>query len=386
LFLYVFAEQLSTSFIPIYAKSLPGSWAPQALAVGLPITIFAGVIGVASPYGARLVGRFGARTVLVLGCVPAILGYLLTAQAGSVETFTLWRALSAVGYALITIACQSYLVEAGKTEPRGRNMAVFVLAAMTGAVCGTAIGAVLADRLGYRATFVISAALTALAGLLTIRTMDRLAGRRRAVRAASGKQAHLREALSNPRFLALLVFGAVPAKLVLTGFVFYIGPLFLSALDDTQPEIGRQMMLYSATMLLTIRAGAWVADRLGASSASITLAGATTGAGLLLALVLPPSLAMTLGIAVVGLSQGLASAPLLVVVPELCPAMAEQLGVATLYGYLRLGERLGSIVGPILAGVLVSAFGFVPAIAAIGGISLISAAAYWAMTGSRQRV
>ena len=30
-------------------------------------------------------------------------------------------------------------------------------------------------------------------------------------------------------------------------------------MDNTQPEIGRQVMLYALTMLLTIRAGAWAA-------------------------------------------------------------------------------------------------------------------------------
>ena len=242
LFLYVFAEQLSTSFIPIFAKSLhaPGGWAPEALAVGLPITAFAGVIAVASPFGAALAGRLGARAVLGLGCVPAILGYLLAAQAGSVEAFTLWRAVTAVGYAFITIACQAYLVAAAEDAPRGgarrgQSMAVFVYAAMTGAVCGTAIGSVLADRLGYRGTFCVSAALTAAAGLLALGAMDRDAGRRAAAAVAS-HAGDLRQALRSPGLLALVAFAAAPAKLVLTGFVFYISPLLLQAMATASPR------------------------------------------------------------------------------------------------------------------------------------------------------
>ncbi len=383
LFLYVFAEQLSTSFIPIYAKSLQGGVFPATVAVGLPITAFAGMIGIVSPYGARLVGRLGARTVVALGCVPAALGYIMAAQAETLDAFTLWRAVTGCGYAFITIACQSYLVACDAR--RSRTAAVFVYAAMTGALCGTAIGSVLADRLGYRGTFLISAALTLVAAWLTIRTMDRQTGIR-AIPAAAGKEGELRQVLRNPPFLALVLFAAVPAKLVLTGFVFYISPLALQALDNSQPEIGRQVMLYSATMLLTIRAGAWLADRVRAASGLITLAGIASGIGLLLALVVPPAVALPLGIAAVGLSQGLASAPMLVVVPELCSeGAAERLGVATLFGYLRFGERIGSIIGPILAAILVAMSGFTEAAAVLGAISLAATLGYWGISRRARR-
>ena len=395
LFLFLFAEQLSTSFIPIYAKAVrePGTWVPEALAAGLPITVFAGMIAITSPFGAALVGRLGARLVLALGCVPAMAGYALAAGAASIEAFTLGRAVSAVGYALITIACQAYLVAAA-AEPgsagrgpgnnkTGRNMAVFVMAVMTGAVCGTAIGAVLADRIGYRGTFVASALLTAVAGLLAVRTMDRAAGRRTA-KAMGGHAGDFRLAMRTPRFVGLLVFAAMPAKLVLTGFVFYICPLFLLAMDNTQPEIGRQVMLYALTMLLTIRAGAWAADRMGATTTSIAFAGVATGVGLLLALVLPGAVAIPVAIVVTGLSQGLASAPMLAVVPETCPALAERLGLPTLYGYVRFGERMGSIAGPLLAAGIVAAFGFKAATVAIGLISIGATAAYWLLARRKE--
>lgn len=389
LFLFLFAEQLSTSFIPIYAKAVrePGAWVPEALAAGLPITVFAGMIAIASPFGAGLVGRLGARLVLALGCVPAMAGYAIAASAWSIEAFTLGRAVSAIGYALITIACQAYLVAAAEdpaaahgsnVRGSGRSMAVFVVAVMTGAVCGTAIGAVLADRIGYRGTFVASAALTLLAGLLAYRTMDENAGRR-AARAAGGPQGGFRQAMQTPRFLGLLVFAAVPAKLVLSGFVFYICPLFLLAMQNTQPEIGRQVMLYALTMLLTIRLGAWTADRMGAAPTSIAFAGVATGLGLLSALILPASIAIPVAIIITGLAQGLASAPMLAVVPQACPGLVDQLGLPTLYGYVRFGERMGSIAGPLLAATLAAAFGFITATVVIGFISLAATAVYWTL-------
>lgn len=380
LFLYLFAEQLSTSFIPLYARSLynVSGVVPEALAVGLPIAAFAGMIAVASPFGAGFVQRYGARAVLAIGCVPAVLGYVMVAVSTSLEAFIAWRIVTAFGYALITIACQAYLVAVSDGGRRGRSMAVFVYAAMTGAVCGTAIGAVLADRLGFGVTFLISAVLTAAAGGLALHVMDDTAGRRPPL--PRGQAGRIALALRDPSFVALVVFATMPAKLVLTGFIFYLTPLFLSELQSTQPEIGRQMMLYSATMLVTIRAGAWSSDHLGAASSSIAVAGIATGIGLLAALFVPPLVAIPLAIAVTGLAQGLSSAPMLAAVPELCPELAEEVGLATLYGYVRFAERLGSVAGPVVAAVLVATMGFTMGIAMIGVLSLVATVAYWIIT------
>jgi MFS family permease len=371
LFLYMFAEQLSTSFIPIFADTVyhSGGLVPEALAVGLPISVFAALIALASPFGAGLTDRLGARTVLALGCIPAVIGYLMVAQAYSVQVFALGRVVTAVGYALITISCRSYLAAAAEDAAggrHGRSMSVFVYAAMTGALCGTAIGAVLADRIGYRGTFYVSAALTICAGLLALRTMDPTAARRPLPGKATPRpDGELRTALRNPRILALLLFAAIPANFVLSGFVFYIAPLLLHGLGDSQPEIGRQVMLYALTMLLTMHLGAWTAGRMKPGRGSIALAGLATGFGLLLILVAPAAVAVPAAIVVIGLSHGLASAPMLAVVPELCPGLA---------------QRIGSILGPVVAASLAALFGFTTAIGVIGTMSLVAAAGYWATT------
>jgi len=66
-------------------------------------------------------------------------------------------------------------------------------------------------------------------------------------------------------------------------------------------------------------------------------------------------------------------------VPETCPALAARLGLPTLYGYVRFGERLGSIAGPLVAAGLVAAFGFTVATASIGMISVGATVGYWVL-------
>lgn len=395
LFLFVFAEELSRSFLPLYAQSIfrPASelggfgQALQAmgldfllspeLVIGLPIIVFMGVIAVATPFGASLTARYGSRTVFLAGAIPAVIGYLGTAASVTVFDMVLWRSFSALGYALVTIACQGYLAElaGGDSRVRARNMAIFVGAVTTAVICGSAIGAVFADRLGYRATFVISAGFVAVAAWLAARYLqDPVSDARpKGARLSPPRLRSQLRAFANRRFLALVVLAAIPAKVALTGFLFYAAPLYLSGLDVSQPTIGRMIMLYGLLMLVGTQLGARLH---GGAWLGLLLVG---GGGLLTALalqlprVLAPELGMGLAIAVFGFAQGLAAAPMLAVLPDLCPEESRRFGATSLAALLRLAERVGSVLGPMLAAALVLRLGYVSAIGVIGVISAATA-------------
>ena len=74
--------------------------------------------------------------------------------------------MTAVGYAVITISSQSYIAAVVPPENRARGMAIFVGVLMAGTINDTAIGAILADWLGYKPVFLIATFFSLLAGLL----------------------------------------------------------------------------------------------------------------------------------------------------------------------------------------------------------------------------
>lgn len=401
LFLFVFAEELSRSFLPLYAKSIHapaaelglmgrlleasglGFLLSPELVVGLPIVVFMAAIAIATPYGAVLTRRFGSRAVFLAGAVPAAIGYLGTAAAFSVLDMVLWRSFSAVGYALVTIACQGYLADlaGGDNRTRARNMAIFVGAVTTAVICGSAIGAVFADRLGYRVTFVISAGFVALAAWLASRYLQDPEGAEgRADRLAISLR--LKDQLgtfANPRFLALVALAAIPAKVALTGFLFYAAPLYLAAIDVSQPTIGRMIMLYGLLMLVGTQLGARLHARAWLGVVLIAAGGLLTALALQLPRFLAPELGMALAIALFGLAQGLAAAPMLAVLPDLCPAESRRFGATGLAALLRLAERVGSVLGPMLAAALVLRLGYGQAIGVIGMVSAATALGFLAV-------
>jgi predicted MFS family arabinose efflux permease len=236
-------------------------------------------------------------------------------------------------------------------------------------ICGSAIGAVLADRFGFRAVFVISAGFVLLAATRASRYM---AMPPTAPRPAA--RVHLQfRALANPRFAALILLAAIPAKIALTGFLFYIVPLFLHAIDFSQPAIGRMIMLDGIFMLAGTRIGAQLHDRRGHAAGLIGLGGVLTGAALVAPHLVAGDLMIATAIGLFGLAQGIASAPMLAIIPQICPVEVQLYGVTSLTALLRLTERIGSVIGPLLAAVLIVGLGYAAAIAIIGVVSATTA-------------
>ncbi|MEX0758003.1 MAG: MFS transporter, partial [Tistlia sp.] len=296
------------------------------------------------------------------------------AAALSVYDLLVWRCLAAVGYAVVTIAAQGYLAATAEPGQRARAMAVFVAAVTTAVICGSAIGAVLADRLGYRATFVVSTALVVIAALVAASYMHEPR------RDTAPVKARLREvvrALANPRFAGLILLAAIPAKIALTGFLFYLTPLFLDSLDVSQPAIGRTIMLYGVFMLIGTQIGAWLGDRGGRYASLVALGGLLTGIALIAVTTVDPRDGMAVAVGVFGLAQGIASAPMLALLPVLCPAEARLYGETSLVSLLRLSERVGSVIGPLLAATMIATTGYNATIAVIGGLSVVTAMLFY---------
>lgn len=228
--------------------------------------------------------------------------------------------------------------------------------------------------MGYRATFAVSTALVVIAALVAASYMHEPR------RGAAPPKARLREvvrALGNPRLAGLILLAAIPAKVALTGFLFYLTPLFLDSLDVSQPAIGRTIMLYGIFMLVGIQAGAWLGDRGGRYALLVALGGLLTGGALIAVSSVDPRDGMAIAVGVFGLAQGLASAPMLALLPVLCPDEARLYGETSLVSLLRLSERIGSVVGPLLAATIIATSGYNATIAVIGGFSAVTALLFY---------
>ncbi|NHV15749.1 MFS transporter [Cronobacter sakazakii] len=107
--------------------------------------------------GGALSDRYGARAIILCGCVVRITGYLLLALGGSLWAVVLGACLTGVGGALFSPSIESLLAQAGKrseaegrrSEAEGRRsraewFALFAVCGELGAVLGPVLGSLMA--------------------------------------------------------------------------------------------------------------------------------------------------------------------------------------------------------------------------------------------------
>lgn len=382
LFLFVFAEELSRVFMPLYIHQLyqehpiaiPGF--SESMAISLPIALFMLCIAIATPFAGSWTDRWGARRLFVAALLPGLAGAIGTAMAESVWDLLIFRSLSAIGYAMVTIACQGYIAQTAPAGGRARAMAVFISSIMLAAICGSAIGGVLADRLGYRATFLIAASMIPLAVLLLLVSLDEPPPTIQPdsdQKAPSGWRA-FKALLGNPRFVTLMLGSAIPAKMILTGFLFFLTPLYLQHLDCDAATSGRVMLCYFVLMITLGPMAARWADYSHRHRSFVVLGGMLSGSGALSLLYWNNMGAALAGVAALGLGQALLTAPTLALIPEICERECQQFGQATIFSALRVIERIGSVTGPLIAAWALGRFSYAGS-AVGGGIIVIAGSA-----------
>ena len=172
--------------------------------------------------------------------------------------------------------------------------------------------------------------------------------------------------LRNSQFVLIVLFCAIPAKVILTGFLYLFVPIYLASLEATQSEIGRVMMLYSLIIIPLSPFASGFADRLGKNLWMVIIATIASGI-VLLGLYQNASVAMVLGVvAALGGVHAFLKAPLIVAAMEAAEKSPDITRTGAL-SLLRTSERIGSVIGPVVvAGMLVVLdFGEVAAILGI---------------------
>ncbi|HTT11022.1 MAG TPA: MFS transporter [Burkholderiaceae bacterium] len=378
LFVFILAEELTRSFLPAYVHELlvplPGI-SPQ-LVLGLPIALFMLIVAIGQPFFGLWCERLGhGRTMLIGGAVAAV-GFLGSALAVNVLDLLGWRSLCGLGYGMVFVAAQSYVLDHAPPTQRASSFAVFVGAIMAAGVCGPSIGGILADNIGMRPTF-------ALAGLLAVASLVVMRGLPDS-RPATDSRPPMRmpslgeigALLTNRNFMLVTGLAAMPAKILLTGMCFYLVPLYVLTVESTQAMSGRILMTYGAVMVVVapltaalavtrermcwLVGGGLIVSGLGGA---LLLAGASVGW-------------VFAAVVLVGIGQSLSISAQSALVAEHCPAEIARMGDGIVYGVYRLLERLGNALGPIIAAVLVLCVGYRSSFVVIGCAVALAGAAF----------
>jgi MFS family permease len=349
--------------LPTYARSF-GVGVTGATVVVSAFALFRLLF---APVGGSLVGRLGPRIVYVSGLVIVALSTGASAYADSYWQLLTFRGLGGIGSTMFTISAASLVITLAPVRSRGRASALFGSGFLLGNVFGPVLGAGLSG-LGLRAPFVIyGVALLIAAAIVAVfvrpSRAEREAAKKRAVAEPAQPPMRVAEAWQNAAYRASLVSGFVHGWANL-GVRMSIVPLFIvttAAAGDWSPGVA--LAAYAIGTLVMLRWTGRAVDVRGRKP--LLVGGLVASAVTSLALGLSGHVAVVIALSVLG---GMAAA---------CIQPSQQAILADVVGRDRSGGQVvarsqmamdtGTILGPILSGLIVdnAGYGWAFALAAV---------------------
>jgi len=331
--------------LPIVSADLQISVA----ATGQLVTAYALAYALGSPILAVTFNNFDRRDVLTLALSGFIAANLLAVAATSFPLLLASRVLMAMGAALCTPTAIGVAVALASPERRGRAVALVTSGITVATVIGVPLGTMVGNQFGWRATFVMVAALGAVA----------LAGVLYGVpRGLPNSTATLGERLAVARHPGVLYALATTVLWAIGGFtVFTYLAIPLQGLGFNAADISLALLIFGSAAAIGNMLGGTLADRFGPlPTAAVGLAGMAT-ALVLLSLVLKSAtpdharyavLLLVFGWAIAGWAFYPAQVASIIRIDPHSSVIALSLNASALYLGFALGGAGGGVVLSIL--------------------------------------
>jgi len=378
LFLFVLAEELSKPFLPLYIQAAATGESPlsEAVVISLPLIAYLAALLLLSPAAGWITQRYAARRIFLVGLAPVAVSHVGLSLSGSVAEIVLWRGVAGAGYALATIACQDFALRASRSGDRARAIGGFIAVVIGGTFCGTAIGGVLADRLGQSNVFLVGAGLVCVAGLMALPMLSG-EGRAPSSRLAIGTTSRtIWSAFRSFRFIILLFGISIPANILIAAFLWYLVPLMLDDIGSEAADIGRALMLYYLVVVLLAPRIAGLTEKSINPSMMVVTGGFVSGLALITLTHWEGYTIVALAVTIAGVGHAMIRGPQVEIALRIAEAGLLRTSSSATLGALRTFERAGSIIGLLVTAVLAGEIGYVDTAAMTGYCVIAGALAF----------
>ncbi|MDT7537469.1 MAG: transporter, family, multidrug resistance protein [Actinomycetota bacterium] len=339
-------------------------------AAGAVVSAFALMRLLSGIGGGRLVDRAGERVALIVGIVVVAVSSLFAGLAVNYPQLLVFRAIGGIGSAIFTIASTSLLLRVASAAQRGQTQSVYRGGFLLGGIIGPAFGGAVIG-VSLRAPFFLYTITLSLAALVAITMLPRGPVQDKPAQVSLGvaeesaapegvvptPRTTLRAALAKPSYQAALA-GNFAVGFSVLGVRSTVVPLLVVKKLHLAPGwIGAAFVVAALVQGALLLPAGKAVDEIGRRPMLI-LGGFLTAASLIgLALITgPATLLLAMGLfAVGGAVMGVAPAAIL-------GDVLEGKG-GTAVAVWQMASDLGSVIGPVAAGVLIEHGSFGTALA-----------------------
>lgn len=359
-FLFLFGIDTSISFLPLHMGNLyhPSIGLSRDFLMGLPISVQMLFTGVGVFLAGAWCDRRGWHEPFLAGLLLSGLGFAYAWASPDALQFIFALGTVGFGYGLSLMGSQGFVIAHTDEKTKAHGLAYLYAGIFAGSICGSAVGGMLAERLGYPPIFLLGSVILLGCVPYTLFTMNKAMVKppsmhHKAVN-RTREAAKILPFLLNRQILALILFSSMPAAIALVGFVNYYSPVYLKSLGTSQSDIGRIFMIYG---LCLIYVGPLITKCLDVSRNQkryVMASGIIGGLAFLSFLFLSGYAATALTVFLLGLSASFGACRNAY---ALNLRVSQELGQGKAMGVFLSAARLGQVVGPMTFSWLVATAG-----------------------------
>ncbi len=226
-FIIFFTGNMSTTFLPLFGRGLwnPAMGMQQEVAIALPLSAEVLFTAVFSLLGGFIVDRIGTKQLITIGGGVFAGGLALCGAVPNLWLLIVGNGVLGAGEGLVLVSLNTFIGSYEGEDQRNRGFSGYNAAYLSGMNCGTVVGSLLAERVGYRPVFYIAGGIAIAAILLTALC---LRGQPKKVLAeeekTTGGMSTLRF-LFSPRVFSFFLFMLTP-YLICSSFLSYFFPIY----------------------------------------------------------------------------------------------------------------------------------------------------------------
>jgi len=248
------------------------------------------------------------------------------------------------------MASQGFVIDNTNGRTKAQGLAHLFAGLYAGSICGGAAGGIVAERYGYRVTFLLGAVMTGMVIAYALGLM-RGAMRQRPREAESAvvpgeNPQRLVRFLFNRSVVALTLFSSLPASIAVVGFLNYFAPVYLHGLGASEGTIGKLLVIYGICLIYCGPIMGRYAD-CSQNKRRVIFVGCLLGSAAFLAFgALQGVVAAAVAIFLMGLSHSFILSSQSAYMLEL--TVTRELGPGKAMGIFRASSRFGQMIGPVV--------------------------------------
>lgn len=249
-FLFCMANYMAISFIPIIMKDIyrPVFGISESVMAGIPVSLEVFCGGIATVIGGVIVDKKGWKPAFLIGTFAIIIGSVFSGVAREPILFIIGRSIAGLGYGINLISVQGLVISAPTEEERSRGIFAMNSGAYAGLNCGSVLGAMIADMLGFSKVFFVMIAMLVAVSIFLMLFIENNVISQEKTRREIFSIVKLKKFFTSKNIIVFFMFISIP--IAINGmFLNYFLPIFSEGKGLSNSDVGRAFLLHGLCII-----------------------------------------------------------------------------------------------------------------------------------------